>query len=73
VPTEDSLSDDQPEHVGWERDAQDEAEEAERIAGGPALETPQAMRRSLPLGRFLILLVGVCIAVGLLLYFIFGR
>ena len=67
--------DDHPEHVGWERDAQDEAEaeEAERIGGDPAPATPQAMRRSLPLGRFLLLLIALCIAVPLVVYFIFGR
>jgi hypothetical protein len=31
------------------------------------------MRRSLPLGRFLILLVALLIAVPLIVYFIFGR
>ncbi len=75
MPTEDSLSDDHPEHVGWERDAQDEveAEEADRTAGDPALATPQVMRRSLPLGRFLLLLVALCIAVPVVVYLIFGR
>jgi hypothetical protein len=75
VPTEDSLSDDHPEHVGWERDAQDEAEaeETDRIAADPASATSQTMRRSLPLGRFLLLLVALLIAVPLIVYFIFGR
>ena len=75
VPTEDSLSDEHPEEVGWEHHAQDvaEAEEADRIAGNPALATPQAMRRSLPLGRFLLLLIALCIAVPLIIYFIFCR
>ena len=66
MPTENSSSNEPPEEVGWSHDAQDvaEAEEAARIGGGPA-PAPQAMRQSLPLGRFLLLLVVVCIAFAL--------
>ena len=67
------MSNEPPQEVGWSHDAQDvaEAEEAARIGENPALETPQAMRRSLPLGRFLLLLTAVCIAFALVIYFIF--
>jgi len=61
-----------PEHVGWQRDAQDaeEAEEAALDSEHPELAPPpEAMRRSLPLGRFLLLLVGACLAFALLIYF----
>jgi hypothetical protein len=74
VPTENSTSNGPPEEVGWSHEAQDaaEAEEAARIGGVPA-PAPEAMRQSLPLGRFLLLLVVVCIAFALIIYFIWGR
>ena len=50
------MTNEPPEEVGWSHHAQDvaEAEEAARVGENPALETPQAMRNSLPLGRFLL-------------------
>ena len=75
MPTEDSISNEPPEEVGWSHHAQDvaEAEEAARVGDDPAAPPPDVMRQSLPLGRFLVLLVVVCIAFALLIYFIWGR
>ncbi len=72
--TENSGSNEPPEEVAWSHEAQDvaEAEEAALTGGGPA-PAPEAMRQSLPLGRFLLLLVAVCIAFALIIYFIWGR
>jgi hypothetical protein len=69
------VTNEPPEEVGWSHEAQDvaEAEEAARTGGQPALETPQAMRRSLSLGRFLLLLVTVCVAFAVVIYLIFWR
>jgi hypothetical protein len=50
-----------------------EAEEAARTGDNPGAPPPEAMRRTMPLGRFLVLLVVVCIAFALLIYFIWGR
>ena len=64
-----------PEEVGWSHHAQDvaEAEEAARVGENPALETPQTMRRSMPLGRFLLVLITSCVVFALVIYFIFWR
>lgn len=71
--TEEPGTSEPTEGVGWSHDAQDvaEAEEAARIGENPGPETPRAMRTSMPLGRFLLLLVAVCIAFAIVIYFIF--
>ena len=73
MPTEDSVTNEPPEEVGWSHHAQDvaEAEEAARYAADPP--PPDVMRRSMPLGRFLLVLIGLCIAVGAVIYFIFDH
>jgi hypothetical protein len=69
------VTNEPPEEVGWSHQAQDvaEAEEAARTGDNPALETPQAMRNSLPLGRFLLVLIAACVVFALVIYFIFWR
>ncbi len=73
MPTEDSVSNEPPEEVGWSHHAQDvaEAEEFARTGDDPALQTPQAMRNSLSLGRFLLVLIAACVVFALVIYFIF--
>ncbi len=69
------MTNEPPEEVGWSHHAQDvaEAEEDARAEESTAFSTPQQIRRSMPVGRFLLLLITLCIAFALVITYAFWR